>query len=141
MSNNWQDMFKGSKRSPTGTSKSVNYAVPVAMFAVVLLIGQMFWVMRNEHLFLPFSIDRIRCEFCGGTGVVKQHREGGTLLLCPLCFGVGSHHIRRIDDKDSLCAACEGMGRLSEDGMWRTCRRCDGRGLVRDAPWFGERLR
>ncbi|MBU0677561.1 MAG: hypothetical protein KJ626_05535 [Verrucomicrobia bacterium] len=74
---------------------------------------------------------RIECEECQGSGVVRneetRHRE-----ICPICFGLGYHVTRRVGEDDSLCPACGGMGRLIDldTGVPRTCRRCDGRGMI-----------
>jgi hypothetical protein len=115
--------------------KAPSYLGPIALFAVVLLIGQMIWLNKHDYMFRPFSIDRLSCDVCGGTGVARDAADEDILVICPSCFGVGSHYIRRIDKSDRLCAACGGMGRVKAEGEYRTCRRCDGRGLTRDAPW------
>lgn len=112
-------------------------AKPLHLAAIILvgggvLVAQMFWVTKNQYRFAPFAIDRIKCELCGGTGLVPEgDKANAPLVLCQACFGVGVHYIRRVDENDVLCAPCEGMGRVPEGEEWRTCRRCDGRGLVR----------
>lgn len=113
------------------------YILAVMLVGGIVLVGQMFWVKKNQYRFMPFAIDRVKCEECGGTGLVPQGDKANTpLVVCPSCFGVGSHQFRRVDDRDVLCPACEGMGRVPEPGSeaWRTCRRCDGRGLIRTEP-------
>jgi hypothetical protein len=108
------------------------YILAVMLVGGLVLVAQMFWVKQNQYRFMPFAIDRVKCEECGGTGLVSPEGPANTkLVMCPTCFGVGSHQFRRVDEYDSLCAACEGMGRVQDGDTWRTCRRCDGRGLVR----------
>jgi len=108
------------------------YIMAVMLVGGLVLVAQMFWVKKNEYRFMPFAIDRVKCEECGGTGLISPEGPANTKLeMCPTCFGVGSHQFRRVDEHDSLCAACEGMGRVQDGDTWRTCRRCEGRGLVR----------
>jgi hypothetical protein len=112
------------------------FLIPIVLLGAAALVGQMFWLQGNQHLFRPFSLDRLKCERCGGVGVVRQAEDDSILVLCPACHGVGSHMVRRLDEEDKLCPACSGIGRIpDEEGPWRTCRRCDGRGLIRDQPW------
>jgi hypothetical protein len=38
--------------------------------------------------------------------------------MCPACYGVGYHTIRRFSEADVLCPACLGLGRLEDkDGI------------------------
>ena len=112
------------------------YMLPIILLGGVALIGQMFWLQGNKHLFRPFSVDRIKCEHCGTVGVVRSKEDDGILVLCPACYGVGAHWVRRVDDEDLLCPACVGAGRVEDpDGSWRQCRRCEGRGLTREHAW------
>ncbi len=116
------------------------YMIPIVLVGAAALIGQMFWVQGNQHLFRPFSVDRLKCEHCGGVGVVRHQGDDTVLVLCPACYGVGTHWVRRVDEEDKLCPACVGSGRVEEDnGDWRPCRRCEGRGLIRDQPWSTKR--
>jgi hypothetical protein len=110
----------------------------VIVVGIVVLFAQMYWTNKNPHLFMPFSIDRVRCVLCSGIGVQRDPSDNSRLVICPSCFGVGYKAIRRVDKDDALCAACGGMGRVEEDDgkTWRNCRRCDGRGLIRETPWF-----
>lgn len=110
------------------------YILAVVAVCGVTLIGQVFWTAQNKHKFAPFAVERIRCDHCRGLGVLSQSDEKGgrQLQMCPACFGLGSRQIRRMDEDDVLCPACGGFGRIEDDnGEWRWCRRCDGRGLVR----------
>jgi hypothetical protein len=116
------------------------YLYPVLLLSIGVIIAQMFWLQGNQHLFRPFSIERIKCEHCGSVGVARDPNDGGTLLLCPVCYGVGHHTIRRVDGEDRMCPACSGMGRVEEeDRSWRLCLRCEGRGLTRPTPWSTKR--
>lgn len=120
--------------------KSNPYLFPVLLLSVGVIVAQMFWLQGNQHLFRPFSIERIKCEHCGGVGVVRDLADGSVLVLCPVCYGVGHHNIRRVDQEDRMCPACSGMGRIEEeDRSWRLCRRCEGRGLIRPVPWSTKR--
>ena len=111
----------------------------IAILAIVVVGGatlflQMYWVAKNQFRFTPFAIERIRCEECSGVGMVSREDAEGVkrLHLCEACFGIGNHAIRRVDEHDVLCPACVGFGRVErEEGGWRWCARCDGRGLVR----------
>ena len=73
--------------------------------------------------------ETIACGYCFGIG---QVRADGEAVLCPICLGVGSHAVRRISGDELICIACDGMGRVMEDGgsTAETCPRCNGRGLV-----------
>lgn len=110
------------------------YILAVVAVCGITLILQIFWTAQNKHRFAPFAIERIICEHCRGLGVRARRNEKGIqqLLLCPACYGVGARQIRRIDEDDVLCPACVGFGRVEEEeGSWRWCARCDGRGLIR----------
>jgi hypothetical protein len=113
------------------------YGAAVLAACGAVLIGQMFWVSKNQHRFLPFAIERIKCDECKGNGLMSTVDSEGfkRLRLCDACFGLGVHQIRRVDSHDVLCPACVGFGRVEdEEGAgWRWCRRCQGRGLIRDA--------
>lgn len=108
-----------------------------ALFVVIVvggltLFGQMVWVSKNQHMFKPFSIERIRCHPCEGTGVLPDPARNNANRMCGACFGIGYHMVRRFDEADVMCPACEGLGRVQAEGEdWRTCRRCDGRGIIR----------
>jgi hypothetical protein len=114
------------------------YLLPIMIVGAAVLIGQMFWLRKNDYLFRPFALERIECTTCSGVGVVRDAKDDEILKMCPICYGVGSHMVRRIDAEDKICPACMGMGRLidRDSGEPRPCRRCDGRGLVREAPWM-----
>ena len=76
------------------------------------------------------GVESIECDRCFGTGGVlspDSKRE-----ICPICVGVGSRLIRRLDPNDVKCPACGGMGRmvLPDTGEVGTCPRCQGRGLI-----------
>ena len=109
-----------------------------SIIALVVMVGgfalflQWKWLGQNNHLFAPFSIERIACEKCGKTGRVPREGANNVLEMCPACYGVGYHTLRRFEENEVLCPACLGLGRLEDrDGHWRTCRRCDGRGLIK----------
>ena len=126
------------RRAYAGRKRSSNpYLIPITLVGAAALFGQTFWLQGHQRLFRPFSVDRLTCEHCGGAGVVRDGAPAAALVLCPACYGVGAHWVRRLDESDQLCPACAGAGRLAEPegGAWRTCRRCDGRGLIRSQPW------
>lgn len=129
--------YKSRMRERPDSRRSMVILGVVAVCGLTL-IGQVFWLAKNQYRFAPFAIERIRCETCAGVGMVSRVDADGVtrLHLCPACYGLGSHQIRRVDDNDQLCPACVGFGRVEENGQWRWCRRCDGRGLIRrdDAP-------
>jgi DnaJ-class molecular chaperone len=100
----------------------------------VVLIQQSQWIAQNRPRFYRFSsVDRIECDYCGGTGVIEKQDQIREFEMCPICFGVGGHLVRYMDKQDKLCPACGGMGRLYDydTGQARTCERCRGRGLIR----------
>lgn len=110
------------------------YILAVVAVCGVTMILQIFWTAQNKHKFAPFAIERIVCDHCRGLGVIskRDHRGVQQLQLCPACYGIGARQIRRVDDDDVMCPACVGFGRIEEEnGFWRWCRRCDGRGLIR----------
>lgn len=121
-------------REKPDSRKSLYLAGVVAMCGIAL-IGQMFWVSKNQYRFAAFSIQSVRCEVCNGSGLVSLPADDGVnrLFMCEACFGLGSHLIRRVDDNDVLCPACAGFGRVESDGVWASCKRCGGRGLIRRA--------
>lgn len=77
------------------------------------------------------GVENIECDRCFGTGGVLSPE--GKREACPICMGVGSRLIRRLDPADYKCPACGGMGRmvLPDSGVVGTCPRCEGRGLIR----------
>ena len=77
------------------------------------------------------GVETIECGFCMGTGHVLS--DESRKAICPVCQGVGSRLIRRLDENDRICPFCAGMGRaeLPDTGEIGTCPRCGGRGLVR----------
>ncbi len=77
------------------------------------------------------GVETIECGNCLGTGSVLS--EDGRREMCPICMGVGSRLIRRLDPADKQCPACGGMGRVKwpDTGKVDTCPRCQGRGLIR----------
>lgn len=109
------------------------YILGVVAICGITLVGQVFWVAKNQFRFAPFAIERIRCEECGGSGMISRPDSNGVkrLYLCEACFGIGSRQIRRVDEDDVLCPACIGFGRVEDENGWRWCKRCGGRGLVR----------
>lgn len=129
-------------KTPPVPATSTMFIPVVIVVGVLVLIAQMYWTGKNPQLFLPFSIDRVRCVQCSGVGVQRDPQDSSRLVVCPSCFGVGYKAIRRVDKDDALCPACGGMGRVEDVDGWRTCRRCDGRGLIRETPWFvGEAMK
>lgn len=130
--------YKSRMRERPDSRRSMVILGVVAICGLTL-VGQVFWVAKNQFRFAPFAIERIRCEECAGVGMISRPDSAGVkrLHLCPACFGLGSHQIRRVDEDDVLCPACVGFGRVQDAaGGWRWCKRCGGRGLVRreDAP-------
>ncbi|HMP72702.1 MAG TPA: hypothetical protein PKE55_05500 [Kiritimatiellia bacterium] len=113
--------------------KKNNMVMPVALLVLLFLIGQAFWLQQNKHKFRPFAIQRITCDHCQKIGLIPDPRQEQRLVMCPRCFGVGFNSVRRVHDLDMLCLACDGLGRLYDRDLaaFRTCRRCDGRGMNR----------
>ena len=77
------------------------------------------------------GVEMVECVRCLGTGSTLS--DDGKRAICPICLGVGSRLIRRLDPADYTCPACGGMGRLesADTGEVGTCPRCQGRGLIR----------
>lgn len=120
------------KPSATPNRQKSAYMLMVATVGGLVLFLQWRWLGENRYLFAPFAIERIDCELCGKTGRVPKPGANNELAMCPACYGVGYHTVRRFDESEVLCPACLGLGRLeNQDETWRTCRRCDGRGLIR----------
>ncbi len=100
-------------------------------------IYQSFWLSDNRNLFTPLVLrvqsERIDCPYCGGLGTLRPAPGATNVMMCPICFGVGGHYVRRLPGRrEVLCPACGGMGRLwdADMGYARYCRRCGGRGLI-----------
>lgn len=124
--------------SPSKSKSQVIAAILLAILPFVALL-QGFWMVRNPQAMQPWimqiPVDRVRCDYCGGTGTVRDPEDFGRVEPCPICFGVGGHQVRKMDSKDVLCPACGGMGRVIDvtTGYARPCMRCGGRGLIRTA--------
>ena len=122
------------KGQPRQRRKNV-FIAPVGILVVLFLVGQAYWLSQNGYLFAPFALSKVDCDYCQKLGVVRDEQNPRIMKMCPVCFGVGHHQIRRFDKEDVLCSACGGMGRFDEQGVWRSCKRCDGRGLHRINDW------
>lgn len=128
-------LLKGLTKGQVRHGNRNNYIMPVAALAILFLVGQVYWLSSNKHMFAPFAIARIDCDHCAKVGVVRDPDNPSLMSMCPVCFGVGYHSVRRFDDNDAICAACGGMGRTDIGGNWRTCERCQGRGVFRLNDW------
>ncbi len=128
-------ILKGMTKGSTRSGGRNRYVAPVALLVLLILVGQAFWLSGNRELFAPFTTTRIPCDHCAHRGTLRDAHDQRVMRMCPVCFGVGSKTLRRFDDQDVVCAACGGMGRIEEEEIWRTCRRCDGRGLHRADDW------
>lgn len=117
---------------------------PSQAWAVLLLASLPFlallqgrWMERHQRdfqaSFLTVPVERIVCDHCGGTGLLRDPAHPEITLACPVCYGVGGHYVRKLDKLDVLCPACAGMGRVIDlqTGTPRLCLRCGGRGLIR----------
>lgn len=123
--------FKKSRHS------KVALLIPVGITAVIVLVMQMKWIEQNADKFVAVtSVEQIPCDYCDGRGIIKNPEDPGEFILCPICFGVGGNTVRYQDEYDTRCPACGGMGRLQDfhTGEFRTCNRCNGRGLIRLLP-------
>ena len=126
----WPIKKKTTIKRPPDRQRSA-YILLIAAVGGFVLFLQWQWLGQNQHLFAPFSLQRIDCDLCGKTGQVPVKGANNVLEMCPACYGVGYHTVRRFGEADVLCPACLGLGRLeNKEGRWRTCRRCDGRGLI-----------
>lgn len=130
-----RSLFKNLTKGTRRDHRRNQYVAPVAMLVFLVLIGQFFWLSDNREMFTPFAIARFPCDMCAKRGTIRDAGDQQIVKMCPACFGVGSKMVRRFDANDVMCAPCGGMGRLEEDGVWRTCQRCDGRGLHRADDW------
>jgi len=83
----------------------------------------------------PVTILQIACDHCEERGFTRDP-ETRDIELCPVCFGLGYHWARKINDNESICAACGGMGRIYDPTTQtaRVCKRCGGRGLITSKP-------
>ncbi len=128
--------LKGITKGQVRRGSRNNYLMPVAALSMLFLVGQAYWLSDNRHMFTPFAINRVDCLTCVKVGVIRDPHDSRVTRICPACFGVGYRTVRQFDTNDVLCVPCIGMGRVQEeDGQWRTCRRCDGRGLHRADEW------
>jgi hypothetical protein len=128
-------LLKGLTKGQPRSGKRNQFVAPVALMVTLFLVGQAYWLSKNSYIFTPFSITKIDCDNCFKVGVVRDEENSRIMKMCPACFGVGSHTIRRFDEQDVLCVACGGIGRLESHGEWRFCNRCNGRGMHRMNDW------
>lgn len=125
------------RRPPKLFSSAQLLAVLLMLMLPLAAMYQSVWLSQNKSLFTPLVLrvqsERIDCPYCGGLGAMRFPERSTNLAMCPICFGVGGHYVRRLPGRhEVLCPACGGMGRLwdPDTGRARYCRRCDGRGLI-----------
>ena len=122
-----------SKHRFSGQGKALLVA-PIVMICIIVLFYQFDWLKKNYFNRVPArGVERLQCDHCRGTGMVRDLQAESGFSMCPVCQGVGYHAVRRIDDHEVLCPACSGMGRVQDlkTGEYRECARCGGRGLIR----------
>lgn len=110
----------------------------IILLPVAILLQGM-WIARNPKTFrrgllIHLLAERVSCHHCGGIGTLREAERPDVRIMCPICFGVGCHYVRRLDKQhDMLCPVCGGAGRVLDEptGYAQTCPRCDGRGLIR----------
>ena len=75
----------------------------------------------------------IECEVCMTRGKIVHPEHQGVTLMCPTCFGVGTHITRKMDAGDDVCGPCGGMGFIYDPELIesRPCGRCHPRGMMR----------
>ena len=122
------------------TRSQMAAAIFLALLPLVALM-QGFWVARHKRpdkpFFFRFSTEKIECPYCSGSGTVRDENNPDVVVVCPICFGVGGNYVRKLDkQKELLCPACVGMGRIYDvdTGYARGCMRCAGRGLIEISP-------
>ncbi|NIP93901.1 MAG: hypothetical protein GWO24_10795 [Akkermansiaceae bacterium] len=116
----------------------------LVLAASIVVLLQVQWMNKNKDRFnkgaslqaftriIQSQTIRIYCDYCSGSGIVRDPADPETIDICPLCFGPGLHFVRQMNYGDLLCPDCSGMGRLAgraynEGSM---CLKCDGRGVV-----------
>ena len=126
---------------PSRHSRQVFTRSQVAAAAMLIILPlaallQGFWVGRQKVDIKPivfrFPAEEIECPYCGGAGTIRDPASAA-VLLCPICYGVGGKHVRKLNEEtELLCPACVGMGRVYDvdTGHARVCMRCEGRGLI-----------
>ena len=126
------------RRPPKTFSNAQILAGVLMLLLPIAAFYQSIWLSQNKNLFTPLVLrvqsERIDCPYCGGVGTLRSPPHGTNLVICPICFGVGGHYVRRLPGHhEVLCPACGGMGRIFDPdlGYARYCRRCGGRGLIR----------
>jgi len=133
-------------RPQTKRRRSSRSLMPIAIVIMAVLSMQLFWMRGSEDRFQnPLVSDMLRsifdshtlsvgCPNCGGKGLLST--SNGLNQLCPVCFGVGLHHVKTTDEYASFCPDCSGMGRVKDpiSGEVNPCPRCGGRGLIKLAP-------
>jgi len=119
--------------------RSRSHFIAAVLIAVLPLaaILQGIWISKNKEKFRPivlrFYIDRFECSNCDGVGTLRDPDHPDKVVLCPVCFGVGGHQVRRFDPTNEvMCPACTGMGWIPDKTGFsaRLCKRCGGRGLI-----------
>ncbi|MFH0880687.1 MAG: hypothetical protein V2A34_13310 [Lentisphaerota bacterium] len=137
------------RRDPRAASRSkvAIYTTIIIICAPVFIFLQSVWLSQNQDIFqksiIQLQIRRIPCDYCGEVGTVRDpnHPDRPT-MICPVCYGIGSHTIRKFDKHDTLCPLCGGAGRVGDapSGYAQECPRCDGRGVIRvEEDLFGQK--
>jgi len=111
---------------------------------IVVIMLQVKWMSNNQNRYVDPDVKtytkmierqtmRLMCEDCMGAGFVRNPDNVSEMLVCSVCYGMGMHQVRKIDDLDVFCPRCRGMGRImSEDRMHaNACDLCKGRGAIR----------
>lgn len=122
-------------------SRSQVVAALILLLLPLAALFQGFWVSENRDAFRPlllkFQLEKAECPYCDGVGTRRDPENPDVVELCPICFGVGSHQLRKMSgEAEVICPACSGMGRVYDldTGTARQCLRCGGRGLIRMKP-------
>ena len=127
------------RRRRTKSKTNIYVIIVLAMMPFAVLL-QGIWISGHSEKFdiartvmARIQSERIECPECSGAGIVQDAEDIHSIELCPICYGLGCHHVRRFYDDDVICPVCGGMGRVMDDetGVVGICPRCDGRGLIR----------
>lgn len=133
---------KRQSKDPKDVRTNLIYIVTLVLGCGLVVIMQGKWVAKHSDIYLAKPSDKfqngpngsilVQCSHCNFHGrILVDERE----VMCPICFGVGGHYVKRKDTGELYCMLCDGMGRIL-DGVGvrsQSCPVCEGRGVKRVA--------
>lgn len=134
-----RNTYKGRALPPDASKSKSIYLLALFLFGGVIVIWQAHWASQNREIYLRRE-SRVRvgpnaslfqeCPVCNTQGRILVHEKE---RMCPVCFGIGGHFVKRFDTGEAVCAFCSGQGRTfnTRTAEGEACPICDGRGATR----------